>query len=387
MRFEFATSNRIIFGPGVISEVPALAVTLGQRVFIVTDSLERSMGLRDGLVALGVAVEFFLVKKEPDLDSVLMAIRNIQEFSAQLIISLGGGSTLDTGKAAAVLATNPGNPHDYLEVVGSGLPLQNPSIATIAIPTTAGTGSEVTRNAVINLPENRIKVSLRNPYLLPHIAVVDPELTFSLPPSITARTGLDALTQLIEPFVCNSPTPLTDAICRDGIVRAARSLRKAFDNGQDASAREDMALASLFGGLALANARLGAVHGMANPIGGFSNAPHGAVCARLLPLVIETNLSALRTRLPDSPALARYREVARLLTGDANAGADAVADWVRELCEALDIQPLKKYGLDQDDLPAIVEQSQKASSMKGNPVKLADNELLSILKTAIGPDA
>ena len=209
MRFEFATSNRIIFGPGVISEVPALAVTLGQRVFIVTDSLERSMGLRDGLLALGVAVEFFLVKKEPDLDSVLVAIRNIQEFSAQLIISLGGGSTLDTGKAAAVLATNPGNPHDYLEVVGSGLPLQNPSIATIAIPTTAGTGSEVTRNAVINLPENRIKVSLRSPLLLPRVALVDPALTRDLPPAITASTGLDALTQLIEPFVSSKANPMT----------------------------------------------------------------------------------------------------------------------------------------------------------------------------------
>ena len=383
MHFEFATSNRIIFGPGMISEVPALAASIGQRAFIVTDSHERSTDLRDGLLASGLSVELFLVRKEPNLDSILLATRNMQEFGCQLVVGFGGGSALDAGKAAAALMANPGDPHDYLEVVGSGRPLQNPSVAFIAIPTTAGTGSEVTRNAVITLPEKRIKVSLRSPNMLPRIAVIDPELTYSLPPSVTAITGLDALTQLIEPFVCNSPTPLTDAICRDGIVRAARSLRKACENGLDASAREDMALVSLFGGLALANARLGAVHGMANPIGGFSNAPHGGICARLLPLVIETNLSALRTRLPFSPAIARYSEVARLLTGDESATADAAAAWVRELFEALDIQPLNEYGLNPDDFPAIVEQSQKANSMKGNPVNLTDSELLSILKTAL----
>jgi alcohol dehydrogenase class IV len=380
MHFEFATSNRIIFGPGGSSEVPALAASLAQRVFIVTNSLERCSPLREGLLASGLSVEFFLVRKEPDLDSIIMATRNMLDFDSQLVIGFGGGSTLDTGKAAAALMTNPGDPLAYLEVVGSGQPLRNPSTAFIAIPTTAGTGSEVTRNAVITLPEKRIKVSLRSPSMLPRFAVIDPELAYSLPPSVTASTGLDALTQLIEPFVCISPNPLTDAICRDGIARAARSLRKACENGLDVNAREDMALASLFGGLALANARLGAVHGMANPIGGFSHAPHGVVCANLLPLVIETNLSALRTRLPNSLAIARYTEVARLLTGDPAASAEAASDWVRKLCDSLDIQPLEKYGLNPADFPAVVEQSQKANSMKGNPVSLTDIELLSILK-------
>jgi alcohol dehydrogenase class IV len=383
MRFEFATSNRILFGPGTLSEVPALAATLGQRAFLFTNSMERCAPLKEGLLALGLSVEVFLVKKEPNLDSILLATRNMQEFNCQLVIGFGGGSALDTGKAAAALMTNPGDPLDYLEVVGTGRPLQNPSAAFIAIPTTAGTGSEVTRNAVITLPEKRLKVSLRSPFMLPRFAVVDPQLTYSLPPFVTATTGLDALTQLIEPIVCISPTPLTDAICRDGIVRVARSLRKAFENGLDASAREDMALASLFGGMALANARLGAVHGMANPVGGFSNAPHGAVCARLLPLVMQANLKALRTRLPASPAIARYVEVARLLTGDETASAEAGAEWVRDLCSALDIRPLKEYELNPDDLRAVVEQSQKANSMKGNPVNLTDAELFSILQSAI----
>jgi len=379
MRFEFATSGRILFGPGVISEVPALAASLGTRAFLVTDSLERSSILRDRLQELGLSVELFLVRKEPELNYILLATRNIKEFDTQLVIGFGGGSALDTGKAAAVLIANPGDPLDYLEVVGLGLPLQHPSLPYIAIPTTAGTGSEVTRNAVISLPDLRAKVSLRSPFMLPRHAIVDPELTYSLPPSVTATTGLDALTQLIEPFVCNSPTPLTDAVCRDGLARAAHSLRTVFENGQDASARQDMALVSLFGGLALANARLGAVHGMANTIGGFSHAPHGAVCARLLPLVIETNVLALRTRLPDSPALARYTEVARLLTGEENASPEAAADWVRKLCELLNIRPLSEFGLNPDDFPAIVELSQKANSMKGNPLPLTDKELLTIL--------
>jgi len=383
MRFEFATSNRILFGAGIISEVPSLAASFGQRAVLVTDSLERCSALRESLLMVGLSVEIFLVQKEPDLDCVLMATRFIRKSDCQFVIGFGGGAALDTAKAGAALMTNPGNPLNYLEVVGAGLPLENPSLAYIAIPTTAGTGSEVTRNAVISLPEKRLKVSLRSPLMLPRFAVIDPELTYSLPPSVTASTGLDALTQIIEPFVCNSPTPLTDAICREGLIRAARSLQKACENGQDANAREDMSLASLFGGLALANARLGAVHGMATPIGGSSRAPHGAVCARLLPLIMETNLHALRTRLPSSPAIVRYTEVARLLTGDGNASADAGIDWVRRLSNSLDIRPLQEYGLTPDDFPDIVEKSQKASSMKGNPVGLTDTELLSILNTAL----
>jgi alcohol dehydrogenase class IV len=382
MHFEFATSSRILFGTGSISEVPALAASLGQRAFFITDSLERSSILRDSLISAGLSVEFLLIKQEPVLDIIVMATRNFQATSRQVVIGFGGGSALDTGKAIAALLQNPGDPLAFLEVVGSGKPLQNPSTPFIAIPTTAGTGSEVTRNAVISLPEKRIKVSLRSPYMLPRIAVIDPALSYSLPPSITASTGLDALTQLIEPFVCISPSPLTDTFCRDGILRAARSLHTACQNGKDAAAREDMALASLFGGLALANARLGAVHGMANPIGGYSRAPHGAVCARLLALVMETNLNALRTRLTASPAIARYTEEARLLTGDATAMAEAGVDWVRQLCNSLKIKPLKEYGLNPDDFLAVVAQSQKANSMKGNPVSLTDSELLSILESA-----
>jgi alcohol dehydrogenase class IV len=379
MRFEFATANRILFGPGISLQVPGLTILQGHRVLVVADSQKRCSALLNELRSQGLFVVVYIVEKEPDIECVMLATRIARECDCQLIIGFGGGSALDTGKAVAALITNPGNLSDYLEVIGAGRTLENPSAPYIAIPTTAGTGSEVTRNAVISVPERHIKVSLRSPYLLPTIAVIDPELTFSLPPSITASTGMDALTQLIEPFVCNAPSPLTDALCRDGILRVARSLRKVFENGNNSNAREEMALASLFSGIALANARLGAVHGMANPIGGMSHASHGAICARLLPLVMEANLHALRSRLPESPAILRYNEIARLLTWDEYASADAGVIWVRELCQALDIRPLKEYGLKTEDFSALVENSQKASSMRGNPVELTDSELMTIL--------
>ena len=382
MRFEFATANRILFGSGVLSEVPALAASLGERVFLATDSMERSARLRDDLQDKGLYVESALVAGEPDIACILMATRIIKETKCNLVISFGGGSAIDTGKAAAALLTNSRDPLDYLEVIGLGLPLEKASAPFIAIPTTAGTGSEVTRNAVITVPEKRVKVSLRGPSMLPSIACVDPELTYSLPPSVTAATGLDALTQAIEPFVCISPNPLTDAICKEAITRAAKSLQRAWMNGLDISAREDMSLVSLFGGLALANAKLGGVHGMANTIGGFSHAPHGVVCARLLPLVMKMNLQALRTRLPSSPAIERYTEVARLLTGDKNASAEAGADWIQKLVDEFKIMALKENGLNSDDFPDIVAHSQKANSMKGNPISLTDEELLSILAEA-----
>jgi alcohol dehydrogenase class IV len=382
MNFEFSTAPRILFGPGISTRVPELAQAFGKRVVVVTDSRDRCASLLDGLVAIGMGIEVLLVKGEPDIDYVIMATRNIRDFEAQLIISRGGGSTLDSGKAISAMLTNPGSPLDYLEVVGTGRTLDQPSLPLLAIPTTAGTGSEVTRNAVIAVPERRLKASLRSPYLLPKIAVIDPELTYDLPPQISATTGMDALTQLIEPFVCLSPTPLTDALCRDGISRAANSLQKACSHPNDPEARQNMSLASLFGGMALANARLGAVHGMANPIGGMTKAPHGAICARLLPFVMQANLAALRQRDPGSPAIGRYDEIAQRLTGRPNARAEDGFNWLQELCNALHIRPLAEYGLAQTDFQTLAEQSQKSSSMKGNPVNLTNSEIIALLGQA-----
>jgi len=384
MRFEFATATRIIFGPGTVGEVPSLAAGFGQRAFVVTGQNQASaIPLLEQLNGQGIEFTTYPVTGEPTTTVALEGAWQARKVGAQMVIGLGGGSVLDAGKAIAALLTNSGDLFDYLEVIGRGQPLKEPSAPYIAIPTTAGTGAEVTRNAVLASPEHKVKVSLRSPTMLPRLAVVDPELTYSMPPAVTASTGLDALTQVMEPYVSHLANPLTDAVCRQGIQRAGRSLRRAFDNGQDTEARKDMALASLFGGLALANAKLGAVHGFAGPIGGMFPAPHGAICARLLPFVMETNVNALASREPDSSALARYDDVARLLTGDDTArSADGVA-CVQELSQALAVPPLSDFGMTQEDIPAVVAKAKNASSMKGNPIVLSEEELSAILAEAL----
>lgn len=300
-----------------------------------------------------------------------------------LIIGVGGGSVLDAGKAIAALATNPGDVLDYLEVVGRGQALLNPPLSYIAIPTTAGTGTEVTRNAVIESPAHAVKVSLRSPMMLPRLALVDPELTSDLPPALTASSGLDALTQLIEPFVSVKANPMTDAFCHEGMRLAAASLRRAFHNGADKAAREGMSLASLFGGLALANAALGVAHGFAGPLGGMLHAPHGALCACLLPLVMEANLKALESRHPGHPAIFRYQEAARLLTGSPAASARDGVRWAAELVKELGIPPLSFYGMTAAQIPAAVQKTMNASSTKGNPAALTEGELNRILEKAL----
>jgi len=272
---------------------------------------------------------------------------------------------------------------EYLEVIGRGRALTKPSAPFVAIPTTAGTGSEVTRNAVLASPEHKLKVSLRSPLMLPKVAIVDPELTYDLPPALTASTGLDALTQLIEPYTSCRANPMTDALCVEGIGRAARSLRAAFTDGRNGEAREDMCVASLFGGLALTNAGLGAVHGLAAPIGGMFPAPHGAVCAALLPHVMAKNLRALRSRAPGSDTLRRYDEVARLVTGGASAEADNGVRWVAGLVHELHIPRLGTHGVSEQHIEELVEKAAKASSMKANPITLTNEELAEILRATI----
>ncbi len=381
MRFEFATATRIIFGKGTFGEVASLAAEVGSRAFVVKDRvLECADQLIDELGERDIECAGFDVTCEPTTTLVKEAVEQARRANSDLVIGIGGGSVLDTGKAIAAMLTNSGELEDYLEVVGRGMPLTERPVPYIAIPTTAGTGAEVTRNAVLGVPEHKVKVSMRSPLMLPYLAVVDPELTYSMPASVTASTGLDALTQLMEAYVCNKANPLTDGICRQGLRRAASSLRKAYEDGSNAEAREDMSLASLFGGLALANAKLGAVHGFAGPLGGMISAPHGVICARLLPYVMETNVKALQERAPGSPALARYDEVARLLTGRGGAKAvDGVA-WVQGLCGVLKVPPLSEFGFAEKDFPEAVAKAQRASSMKGNPIPLTDDELLEILR-------
>lgn len=383
MRFEFATATRILFGAGMLAEAPSAARAFGQRALVVTGkSAARAERLLSGLTAEGLSASLFQVSGEPDVETVEAGLAQARATGCELVIGLGGGSALDAGKAIAALLTNPGGLYDYLEGVGRAQALANPSAPYIAIPTTSGTGSEVTRNAVLTAGEAHIKVSLRSPWMLPRLAIVDPELTYGLPRAVTAASGMDALTQLIEPFVSNAANPLSDSFCREGLARGARALRRAYED-DDPQAREDMALASLLSGLALANARLGAVHAFAGPLGGMFAAPHGALCARLLPVIMETNLVALRQRAPQSPVLARFTEIAQLLTGRPDVQPEEGIAWLIELSAFFGIPPLATYDVRKSDLPAIAAQAQKANSMKGNPIALTEAELTGILEAAL----
>jgi alcohol dehydrogenase class IV len=251
------------------------------------------------------------------------------------------------------------------------------------VPTTAGTGAEVTKNAVLVSEKHHVKVSLRSPFILPSIAVVDPLLTHKMPASVTASTGLDAFTQVIEPFVSHLNNPLTDAFCREGITRVRTALRQVFDDGENAQAREDMTLASLCGGIALANAKLGAVHGFAGVLGGMYEAPHGVICGRLLPVVVEANVTALLNTDFEHKSLARYREITRILTdGQSDQALDCV-NWIQDLVDYLSIPGLRKYGITTAKFPEIIDNAKRSSSMRGNPIKLPDEVLYDILEQSL----
>ncbi len=378
MRFEFATAQRVVFGEGVSRELGMLARPLGQRVMVVTGRHpERHAALAE---SLGMPHAFFPIAGEPTVDGIREGVAQARRFGADLVVAIGGGSALDAGKALASLVVNAGDPLRYLEVVGEGRPLERPPLPVIAVPTTAGTGSEATRNAVLAAPEHGVKVSLRHEWMLPRIALVDPELTYDLPQEITASTGLDALTQLIEPFVSTKANPMTDALCLEGLRRASRSLRRAWEDGKDPDARRDMALAGLLGGMALANAGLGAVHGLAAPLGGLKPIPHGIACAALLPHVVMANLQALPT---GHRAHGRYHELARILTASPDAEPMDGAAWVASLVEKLRIPRLGSFGLEAHELSGVAQRALSASSMKTNPVTLDADTLVRVLGQAM----
>lgn len=382
--FEFLSAGRIVFGSGSATSLGERAARFGRRALLVTGkNVERSQVVRAVLEAAGLECAAVSVAGEPRVADALDAVELGRAHGVELVVACGGGSVIDLGKAAAALLTNLQDPFEYLEVVGRGLPLVRPALPLVALPTTAGTGAEVTKNAVLASPEHRVKASLRHDSMLPAVAIVDPELTLSMPAAVTAATGLDALTQCLEPFVSCLSNPLTDAIALEGLRRGARALPLAFRDGSNLAAREDMALCSLFGGLALANAKLGAVHGFAAPIGGQFDAPHGAVCARLLPLVMRANIAALSERLPQSPLLARFDIVAQALTGQSHAkAADGIA-FVQTLADELAVPGLASYGMTAAHVPELVTKAAAASSMKGNPLVLTPAELTDILERAL----
>jgi alcohol dehydrogenase class IV len=384
VRFDLAVPADVRFGAGRVSEVPAALAGLGaSRVLVITGrTTSRADAIRSALTEAGMSSIAFGVATEPSIERVRAAMALLADAGCDAVLGFGGGSAIDVAKAAAVLATSGTDPLEHLEVIGAGRPIETPGLPCVAVPTTAGTGSEVTRNSVLS--GGGVKASLRSPLMLPKVAVVDPDLLAGLPSSTIAASGMDALSQLIEPLLSQRANPFSDALARDGIHCSARSLRRAYAEGmEDAAVREDLALASLFGGMCLANSGLGAVHGIAAAAGARLSAPHGAVCAAVLAPALEVNLQALRNRAPEHPALHRMAEVATLLTGQPDATPENGIVWLQQLTAALSIPGLASYRLSEDEISALVAAAQNASSMRGNPIELSDAEVTEIVTRSL----
>ena len=384
MNFSFSTANSIHLGDGMAKNLCNFLPESTKRAFVLTGTTPaRHQFLLGGLAANDIETALFPVTSEPTTYLISNALKNARTFQPDTVIGLGGGSVIDTGKAIAALLNNDGELLDYLEVVGKGKPLLHPSIPYMAIPTTAGTGSEVTRNSVIGVPDSAVKVSLRSPYMIPRWAVVDPELTYDLPPEISAYTGMDAFIQCLEAYLSRNANPLSDGIALQGLQRASLSLRAACQPKLDKAAKSDLCVASLCGGIALANAKLGAVHGFAGPIGGMIEAPHGALCAGLLLPVLRMNYDIVMRREPDGETSRKFDQVAQILTGNPTAKGSYAIAWIESLLKDLPLAPLSELGFTEAMIPEAVKKSTHSSSMKGNPIDLESADLREILEECL----
>jgi len=384
MTFEFYTTSRIIFGTGTLEKIAEIAPDMGTKALIVLGggSLRKS-GIVDKLTAMldSVNVEYFFyegIAGEPDVKVIDAGTKIAIKNSVNLVIGLGGGSVIDAGKAISGLVTNGGSVLDYLEGVGKGKKITKRSLPYIAIPTTSGTGAEVTKNAVIFSAEKKFKKSIRSFQLIPDIALVDPLLTLSVPPDVTAHCGMDALAQLIEPYVSKKSRPMSDALAIYGIPFIARSLARAVRDGSNVDARRDMALGSLLSGCALANSGLGAAHGIAASLGANFGVPHGLACGIMLPHVMELNVES---------NVEKFAQIGEALTSirfdNFQKAASAGVEFVRKLAGDIGIpEDLKGFGIETKDIPALVKCS-RGSSMSGNPVDLSDEKLAEFLERLI----
>ncbi|MCX7945712.1 MAG: iron-containing alcohol dehydrogenase [Hydrogenophilus sp.] len=386
---EFAVARlpRVIFGAGRVGEVPSIVARLGKRALVVTGSrhfAESEEGARffAGLRAEGVVWQQLRVEGEPSAQWVDEQAAACRTDGFDVVVGVGGGSVLDAAKALAGLLRVNHSVRDFLEGVGPELPYPGPAVPWVAVPTTAGTGSEVTKNAVLGEP-GVFKKSFRDEQLVATVAVVDPDLLATCPPPLVAANGMDALTQLLEAFVSLRASPLTDALARDGLSAVRAGLLRFYADAGDAAARAAMAYAALLSGICLANAGLGAVHGLASPLGAFFSIGHGVVCGTLVAAVTRANIQALEERLPDSPALPKYAEAGRILTGrgdlEERQAREALVALLEGWSEQLALPHLSALGVSEKDFPRVVAHS-RGTSMRTNPVQLSDEELTTVLR-------
>lgn len=380
--FSFLTASDIRFGRGTARAVIKDLARFNKAILLVHGkNAARADWLHSALMDRGIMVTRFSISKEPDIALIEKGIAVARAARVGAVVALGGGAALDGGKALAALVPAERVMMDHLEIVGQGLPLEADPLPFVAIPTTSGTGAEVTKNAVLTVPSASRKVSLRDARMLPDIAVVDPGLTDNLPKSITLASGLDAVTQVIEPYLSCKANRMTDALCKDAIPLGLKALASLMKK-ESPQARDDLAWTSLCGGLALANSGLGAVHGLAGVLGGMTGAPHGALCGCLLPHVLDTNQKQLEHLDQEAPVLGRFKEVETWIADALGCPMEFAYDRLQDWSKNHGLPSLSQMGMREEYMPEVAFASESASSMKGNPVQLDQANLLSILKAA-----
>jgi len=390
--FSLSRLPRIEFGPGALAKLPAIARSYGTHALLVTGagSLKASPfwpAVTSGLKAQGMSWLHLAIPAEPSPQMVDEAVRALRTEPVDVVIGIGGGSALDAAKAIAGLL-KPGNSvMDHLEGVGPELPYAGPATPFVAVPTTAGTGSEATKNAVLSVQgTDGFKKSFRDEKLVAEVALIDPDLLATCPPAVIAANGMDALTQLLESYVSSRAAPLTDSLAWGGMKAARDGLLALYADAGDAAARERMAYAALVSGITLAQVGLGSVHGLAAPLGAFFPIPHGVACGTLVATATRINIETLRAREPAHPALEKYAQVGRLLSHqgqlDQTASHATLIDTLDAWTRDLGLPTLAHYGVTPADIPRIVAHS-RGSSMKTNPVLLEDSEIAAILSARL----
>lgn len=377
--FQFMTSTRIIFGEGALQSSLSTLNQFGYSVLLVTGkNLQRANSVIQYLKLQNMRYQHVAISGEPNITMVEETALAGRKFQPDMVVAMGGGSVLDMGKALAAIITNQGDVYDYVEVVGRSVPLKSKPLPFIAIPTTASTGSEVTKNAVLRSGQDQVKVSLRSPEMLADVAIVDPTLTYGTDPYVSGRGAMDAFTHLMEAYVCGEPNPLTDMICEEGLRRLSQSVIAACMQ-DDHKARADISFAAMLGGMAITNAKLGAAHGLASALGGKLNAPHSVITARLAPYVMNENINAAQ-RAGRNDLLQRYTRLAQVLTGRVNAHREDSVLWVRMMLEKLDIPALDEFGVCSTSFEQVAEDTLKSVAIKGNPLPLTEERLIYILE-------
>lgn len=376
--FQFMTTSRIIFGEGALQSSLSVLNQFGYSVLLVTGKdLSRSQVITRYLKSQNMRYQHISVTTEPNITMVEESAVVARRFKPDMVVAMGGGSVLDMGKALAAMVTNTGDLYDYVEVVGRNVPIKAAPVPMIAIPTTASTGAEVTKNAVLKSGQDKVKVSLRSPDILPNVAIVDPTLTYGTDPGTSGRGAMDAFTHLMEAYVCGEPNPLTDMICEEGLRRLSRSILPGCrqDNPR---ARADLSFAAMLGGMAITNAKLGAAHGLASALGGKISAPHSVITARLSPVVMRENMRAAKQN-GRNDLLTRYRKIAQLLTEDPEAQMEDGIDWVNQMLDKLEIPTLSYFGLCDTAFDVVAQDALKSVAIQGNPLPLTEDRLVEVL--------